>query len=80
MAQGNENTMLRFTEQGINCGKNHYHHWLVGQPKPLFGGDCQEAFATGAELVYIRNNFDNLPFPAGANQGYLEGRLRSIHL
>jgi hypothetical protein len=49
------------------------HHWMVGSPKPLFGGGCMEVYATDAELVYIRNNFDHLPFPAGADKVVWKG-------
>jgi hypothetical protein len=69
--------MLRFTEKvvvksifhgGSSKEENHDHHWLVGHPKPLFGGECTSVYATDEELIYIRNNFDNLPFPSGAGK------------
>lgn len=63
--------MIRFTEKGISREDNHY--WAVSKPKPLFGGACIEVYATGEELVYVRNNFDNLPFPAGASKVVWKG-------
>jgi hypothetical protein len=66
--------MLRFTESD---GTDH--RWTVGQPRPLFG-ECTEVWANGEELVFIRNNFDNLPFPAGAKQVVWRGDFaRFIH-
>jgi hypothetical protein len=64
--------MLLFTETGPSLTD---HVWKVNQPKPLFGGGCVEVIATDAELVHIRNQFDNLPFPAGATRVRWRGDL-----
>ena len=53
------------------------HRWTVGQPRPLFA-ECTEAYATDEELIFIRNNFDNLPFPAGAKRVVWRGDLASF--
>jgi hypothetical protein len=64
--------MLLFTETGSDLTD---HAWKVNQPKPLFGGGCVEVKASGAELTHIRNQFDNLPFPAGATRVVWKGDL-----
>ncbi len=55
------------------------HRWRVGQPRPLIG-ECSEVYATDEELVFIRNNFDNLPFPAGAKRVVWRGAFASFIL
>lgn len=64
--------MLLFTETGRNLTD---HAWKLNQPKPLFGGSVVEVHATGEELIHIRNQFDNLPFPASATKVVWKGDL-----
>jgi len=55
------------------------HRWTVGNPRPLFA-ECGEVYATDEELTFIRNHFDNLPFPAGAKRVVWRGDFaRFIH-